>query len=490
MILLSGRSSLGRLTVLMFRIHSPSLWLTRSLDYSIRIQTTGRNADQSFPPIAKWWPRYSNCLAVCTGLAVCIYVFSDAQSGQTINISKDNDHAISIPVETGVRDFSFSADGSALAVVDFHGDILLWSLCSDATFSEFYDTSRLKSKLVLSKPTLKYALPKELNPCSVQFLETGDGSNGSNVASSTPLLLVGSSYNRHLHLIDIGRGALLQEIVLPSIDSESMPAQNFSMAYTKERNFLTVGDTISDSIFFFHLQTAGLKIAPTETQSDYLINIADRENSRFSDGILPAFDYVTTVPFFPHHRLQSLAVTPSMDAALDVFTAHSNGFTMLSPNHEDILPANYMEAKVAATKSISKPELLLEVDVRARRTGNRTPSLKSLSTRSSSESVRSVRGAKQTLLKKDSSESLRGRSPVARAQLKSIETTGTKNNNSNITTEVSSPVRNTSDKPQSPPSIPQAQGHLETQIEPSPVGFQDILNQALEQQCHISLLSS
>src|SRR5205814_4963251 len=37
-----------------------SVSLTYSLDYLVRIQTAGRKVDQSFPPIAKWWPRYAN----------------------------------------------------------------------------------------------------------------------------------------------------------------------------------------------------------------------------------------------------------------------------------------------------------------------------------------------------------------------------------------------------------------------------------------------
>src|SRR5436189_775308 len=94
-----------------------------SLDYLVRIQTAGRKVDQSFPPIAKWWPRYANCLAVCTGLAVLIYVLIDAQFGQRMDISTGKEAAISIPIATGVRDFSFSSDGSTLAVVDYHGDI-------------------------------------------------------------------------------------------------------------------------------------------------------------------------------------------------------------------------------------------------------------------------------------------------------------------------------------------------------------------------------
>jgi hypothetical protein len=424
-------------------------------------------------------------------LAVCIYIFSDVPSGQNINISQNNDHAISIPIETGVRDFSFSADGSALAVVDYHGDILLWALCSDPEFSEFCDTSRLKSKLNLSKAKIKYTLPKHLNPCSVQFL---DLANGNNFTPSTPLLLVGSSYNRRLHLIDIGRGILLQEIVVPSIESEIMPVQNFSTVYTKEKGFLTVGDTISNSIFFFHLHTPACYFDSKESQSDYLVNIAETtgwRDSQSSDGILPAFDYVTEIPFFPHHRLQSLAVTPSMDAVLDVFTAHSNGFTMLSPNKEDILPSNYLEAKPASTTKIPTPELEREIYIAGIGSRNCTPSSKALSRRSSSESVQNTRETKHNPINKASTENLRRKATTNGQQSLVSKIPDTRNDNSDVTTEDSSPSRNASDNQQSPSPISQSsQAPLEKQNQQAPPGFQDLLNQALEQQCLMSFFQN
>jgi len=219
--------------------------LTSSLDYLIRIKTTGRKVDEFFPPIAKWWPRYANCLAVCTGLAVCLYVFHDTQAGQNINISGDKEHAVFIPVATGVRDFCFSADGTALAVLDFHGDILFWPLCSDPAFSEFYDTSRLKQKLILSNPAIKFTLPLDLNPCSIQFM---DFDTDDDKTSFTPLFLVGSSNNRRLHLIDLSGGTVLQELRLPSYNDENLPLQNFSMIYTKEKRFLVIGYNLSNSI--------------------------------------------------------------------------------------------------------------------------------------------------------------------------------------------------------------------------------------------------
>jgi len=373
-----------------------------SLDYLVRIETAGRKVDQSFPPIAKWWPRYANCLAVCTGLAVLIYVLIDAQFGQRMDISTRKEADISIPIATGVRDFSFSSDGSTLAVVDYHGDILLWALCSDPTFNEFYLNSRLKTKLTLSKPTITYVFPVDLNPCSIQFLDVGEENSN---APFTPLLLVGSSYNRHLHLIDIRQGIVLQEIVLPSIGSENMPTQNFSMAYTKEKRFLTLGDTLSNSIFFFHLFSPPLKGDPAASQSEYLVNIAERKiTDKNPQETFPAFDYVTELPFFPHHQLQTLAVTTSMDAFLDIFTAHSNGFTMLSPNLEDILPANYFDAKSTPIKNIPNPKLDRVVG-RLYAEGPTPP--RSLSRRSSVESVRSVRAKSPLMVKKESVEDLR-----------------------------------------------------------------------------------
>jgi hypothetical protein len=332
--------------------------------------------------------------------------------------------------------------------------------------------------LNLSKAKIKYALPKDLNPCSVQFLELADGNNS---APSTPLLLVGSSYNRRLHLVDIGRGILLQEIILPTIESKSMPVQNFSMVYTKEKGFLTLGDTISNSIFFFHLHIPAIYFDSKESQSDYLVNIAETagwRDSQPSDGILPAFDYVTEVPFFPHHHLQSLAVTPSMDAVLDVFTAHSSGFTMLSPNKEDILPLNYLQAKPAPTSSVPTPELQREVYIAGNGSGNHTPSSNALSRRSSSESVRNSRETKHKSIDKASTENLRGKTDSPQSLVSRIPET--RNDTSDVTTEQRSL------SPISQSSRPT----LKNEVEQTSPGFQDLLNQALEQQCLMSFFQN
>ena len=455
--------------------------LTHSLDYLVRVQTAGRKVDQSFPPIAKWWPRYANCLAVCTGLAVRIYVLKDAQFGQRMDISTGKEAAISIPIETGVRDFSFSLDGSALAVVDYHGDVLLWALCSDPTFSEFYIHSRLKTKLTLSKPIITYVLPPDLNPCSIQFLNFQSSNSGDETSTVpfTPLLLVGSSHNRRLHLVDIRQGMVLQEIVLPSIASESMPAQHFSMAYTKEKQILTLGDTLSNSIFFFHLSSPPHKGNAATSQSDYLVHIAGQQFADKNTGeALPSFDYVTELPFFAHHSLQTLAVTTSIDAYLDVFTAHSKGFTMLSPNMEDILPPNYLDAESALVKSIPNPELNRLVDSSSPQC---SASPRSLFRPSSAESTRIVHGRSPPIIKKESmgdiKETVKGdKSPPNNPP-------DGRNDNPEIVTKDVHSGTDVSEKPRSP--SPQSSLPPEQEVVFKPKELEMFLNQALEQQCTI-----
>jgi hypothetical protein len=485
-----GQSSRGKLTTQMFRTFPLNATLILSLDYLVRLQTAGPKVDNSFPPIAKWWPRYSNCLAVCTGLAVNLYVLSDSQSGQRMDISGGRDFAISIPVETGVRDFAFSADGSALAVVDYVGDVLLWALRSDTTFAEFYNTSLLKSKVTLSKPTIKLTLPSDLNPCSIQFLGLGDDTSSG---PFTPLLLVGSSYNRHLHLVDISQGMMLQEIVLPSISFERMPAQNFSMTYTKEKRFLTIGDTLSNSIFFFHLHSPVLKYDSATSQSDFLVNVVEANFSgEYRDGTSPSFDYVTEIPFFPHHRLQTLAVTTAMYAVLDVFTAHSNGFTMLSPNLEDILPDNYSQAKHAATKDIPKPILGRVVEpirnASPIRNGS-TPPSRSLSRRSSAESVRSSRSKASPLVKKESVESFKDFSVNDKTTTKT--TPDRRNSASEIVSRETPPIASPPEKQRSPSPVVQRSPSPVVENKPSSEptipsidkDFQTFFTQAFEEQC-------
>ena len=461
-----------------------------SLDYLVRLQTAGGKDDQSFPPIAKWWPRYANCLAVCTGLAVRIYVLVDTQTGKVLDISEGREHAISIPVDTGVRDFSFSADGSALAVVDYHGDILLWALCSDPKFCQFYNTSHLTVELTLSKPTVTYALPSDLNPCSIQFLDLGDEASST---PFTPLVLVGSNYNRRLHLVDIDHGTMLQEIVLPSIGSACLPAQNFSMTYTKEKQFLTVGDTISNSIFFFHLHSPPFESESATSQSEYLVTVAKLKiPNKISGCKSHSFDYVTELPFFPNARLQTLAVTTSVDAFLDVFAAHSNGFTMLCPDLEDILPPNSLKSKIfPSIKPITNPELG-RVPERVS-SADSSPSSCSLSPRSSFESVGSGRAkSPPAVVKKEFEES--SRLPALKEEalppspvLKNCEEP--RRGIVEVATVETSPKPHINEETRSPPSVVQALLALQT----SPplnenVGsfgkeFEMRLTQALEGQC-------
>ena len=418
-------------------------------------------------------------------------MFADALSGQNVDISAGEEYAVSIAVETGIRDFAFSSDGSALAVVDHHGDILLWALCQDSDFADFYRTSRLKTKVTLSSPTLKYSLPTDLNPCSIQFLELG---HDNNIASSTPLVLVGSSYNRRLHLINIGEGKLLQEIVLPSNAREKLPSQNLPLCYTKERQILTLGDTLSNSIYFFHLRSSPITTDVPTLQSDYIAHVAESEpqslSNEFSGGVPPAFDYVTELPFFHQHLLQTLATTPSIDAYLDVFTAHNNGFTMLSPDQEDIIPANYLEAKRAPIRTIPNPRLT-RVDI-ARESGPNTSTPKSLSRRSSVESLRSERATRPVLAKRGSNElhKRKGKTPV---QENILEPTPQQEAIPNEEREKSpeipvSPVAIV-DKPKTPPPVIAEKtgqgienGTLAKEIE-------TILGHALDQQCTFSLIS-
>jgi hypothetical protein len=392
--------------------------------------------------------------------------------GQFKNISGNAVHAISIPVDTGVRDFSFSPDGSALAVVDFHGDILLWALRTEATFREFYDTALLKGQLTLSKPMIQFALPPDLNPCSIQFL---DLLNGEKSAPYTPLLLVGSSYNRRLNLIDIGLGTVWQEIVLPSIGSENMPAQNFAMSYNKDKQFLTIGDTLSNSIFYLHLSSPPLVFDTTKSQSDYLgwvaaANCTDTSCQR-PNGTLPSFDYVTEIPFPAQFRLQTLAVTTSMEACLDVFTAHSSGFTMFSPSDDEILPANYMEASCASLTSVVHPVLDRVVDLKAP-TPSRTPSPRDTSRGSSSASTR---GFAKVVVKNEVLET----STERKTMDQDIPPNDTGETGIGILDAISAESVSLSADAEKSPSAPRRDKRFASITKDIDV----LLNQALEQQC-------
>jgi len=273
-----------------------------------------------------------------------------------MDISTGGNEAVCIPVETGIRDFCFSTDGSTLAVIDYHGDILMWALNSDPAFAEFYKTSLLNSKLTLPKHMLTFVCPLDWNPCSLQFLDLGANQ------PFTPLLLVGCNYNRRLHTVDITEGVVLQEIALPSDKAMEMPAQNFAVAYTKEEQFLTVGDTLSSSIYFLHLDAHPVKTEIATSQSEYLTIVAERKITENSTvGPRSLFDYVTELPF-PKHSLQTIAVTQSHDALLDVFIAHSNGFSILLPTLGDLLPANYKDARSFFSRPLQTCHLQRKVD--------------------------------------------------------------------------------------------------------------------------------
>ena len=419
---------------------------------------------------------------MCTGLEVQIYVFADTMSGRTINVSGGKEHAISIPVETGVRDFAFSLDGSALAVIDYHGDILLWALCQDTHFADFYRTSKLKGILTVTGPTLKYSLPSDLNPCSIRFLELGDEDG---VAPYTPLVLVGSSYNRRLHLVNIAEGKLLQEIILPSNTSEKMPPQNFSMTFIKEKQILTLGDTLSNSIYFIHLQSSSLASQLAILQSDFITHIAKSDANdlsvEFRDGIPPAFDFVVELPFFQHHQLQTLVTTLSVDAHLDVFTAHSNGFTMLSPDKDDILPANYKKAEQAPSKPLPNP-YLGRTKV-APKSHDQSLSSRSLSRRSSSESLQD-RATRSAFNKRRSTEKMKNKdTPVVEAPMPMKKSDSEKSSPEIEAPEPVLPpmVENEKPKPPSPVLPPTAESQKE--ITSLAKDVESILNQALDQQC-------
>lgn len=477
-----GLSNHGKSIVPMCRKPTHYSLLIGSLDYLIRIKTAGRKVDQSFPPIAKWWPRYANCLAVCTGLSVCIYVFHDTQAGQNIDISGEKEHAVSISVATGVRDFCFSADGSALAVLDFHGDVLLWPLCSDPAFSEFYDTSRLKQKLTFSNPAIKFTLPIDLNPCSIQFM---DFDTDDDQTSFTPLFLVGSSYNRRLHLVDLSGGTVLQELRLPSFNDENLPPQNFSMIYMKEKRFLVIGDNLSNSIYFLHLSLPERQSSTIRSQSDFLSDIARTTctKSLFSSENLPLFDYITELPFFKNRKLQTLAVTPSLDAFLDVFTAHSEGFTMLSPEKEDILPTSYLDAKIVRTELLPNPKLDREVGFGSNKSEDRSRSSRSRSRASSVESFRS-QDSRQISSKNESMPNVRETavSDAAKAVNTSLPTLN--GSSPEVSQREGPPAIKEIDMPRSASSpVAQPKTYQERETGSSSPNIPDLLNQALEQQC-------
>jgi hypothetical protein len=307
-----------------------------------------------------------------------------------MDISSGGNAAVSIPVETGVRDFAFSSDGSALAVIDYHGDILMWALNSDPTFAEFYKTSRITAKLTVPKPTMTFDCPPHWNPCSVRFLDLKDGQ------PFTPLLLVGCNYNRRLHTFEITEGVVLQEIVFPSEKSLDMPPQNFTMVYSKEKQILSVGDTISSSIFFMHLDSQPVSAGIAASQSEYLKNVAERKAIQSSAvSPFPLFDYVTELPFFPKHALQTLDVTQSPDAYLDVFVAHSNGFSMLVPTREDLLPTNYKDAQTVMARNLATCHLHRKIDVGPSPVVSRSPKSQPLSDEPSRSRERSPRTPKQ-----------------------------------------------------------------------------------------------
>ena len=415
-------------------------------------------------------------------MSVCLYVFHDTQAGQNINISGDKEHAVFVPVATGVRDFCFSADGSALAVLDFHGDILFWPLCSDPAFSEFYDTSRLKQKLTFSNAAMKFTLPLDLNPCSIQFM---DFDTDDDKTSFTALFLVGSSNNRRLHLIDLSGGTVLQELRLPSYNDENLPLQNFSMIYTKEKRFLVIGDNLSNSIYFLHLSLPERPSSTIKSQSDFLSDIARTActKSLFSSEHLPLFDYITELPFFKDRKLQTLAVTPSLDAFLDVFTAHSEGFTMLSPEKEDVLPGNYLDAKTVRTELLPNPKLDREVGFGSNKSLDRSRSSRSRSRASSVESFRS-QDSRQISSKKESMSNVT-ETAVSDAA-KDINTSlATLNGSSPEDPQREGPLAmKENDMPRSASSpISQPKTYQEKETGSSGTTIRDLLNQALEQQC-------
>jgi hypothetical protein len=324
----------------------------------------------------------------------------------------------------------------------------------------------------------------DLNPCSIQFLDL-DLENDK--VQSTPLLLVGSSNNRRLHLIDISGGTILQELRLPSFNNDTLPPQNFSMVYTQEKRFLVLGDNLSNSIYFLHLHLPEEYSLTTQLQSDFLSAVAKTNCTRsvFSTGNLPIFDYITELPFFKDRKLQALTVTPSLDAFLDVFTAHSEGFTMLSPEKEDILPENYLEAKPVHTEYLSKPTLHREVGYAAHRTEERVRSPRSLSRASSVESLRSGRATKSTPVKKESIQDMREKARTSNENTEAVvnNSSTTASSASEVVKREISPAAQEIQRPRSPSPVAETNITQNSVSGTSTVEIESILNRALEQQC-------
>jgi hypothetical protein len=296
---------------------------------------------------------------------------------------------------------------------------------------------------------------------------------------------VGSSNNRRLHLVDLSGGTVLQELRLPSFNDENLPLQNFSMIYTEEKRFLVIGDDLSNSIYFLHLSLPERPSSTIRSQSDFLFDIAETNSTKpfFSSENFPVFDYITELPFFKNRKLQALAVTPSLDAFLDVFTAHSEGFTMLSPEKDDILPTNYLDAKIVDTEILPKPKLHREVRSASNKSEDRIRSPRSVSRASSVESFRS-QDSKQTSFKKKAMQ--KATETAVSDAGKAVNTSLATLNDSSpeVSHRESSPAMEEVDMPRSTSSPEShAMTYQERGTGSSNMEVQDLLNQALEQQC-------
>jgi hypothetical protein len=462
-----------------------NMLISHRLDYLIRFQAGNQRPDEPVIPVAKWWPRSANCLAVCIDSVIHLCDFADSLSGQTVNLSAEAEHAVTITVETGIRDFDFSADGSALAVADNYGNILFWALCQEPEFEQCYRTPRLTAKFNFSHPNLKYSLLPDSTSCSIQFLGFGEEHE---VKPFTPLVLVGLDCNRRLQLIDIGEGRTLQEIVLPAQTSEKLPAQNVPLCFAEDKQILMVGDTSSQVIYFFHLQSPPLVNMIAKSQSDYVKYIAESKfpATAFQEGKMPAFDYVTEISFFKNHHLQTLATAPSVEAYLDVFTAHNNGFTMLLPEKDDLFPSTFKEAKRAPSRSIFNPHLSRVESVSRFEETDSPPHTPSRG--SSTESVRSERATRTQLAKRRSRDTSKRKPSPAAEESPTRKSPKPKNTPDDASPKVRSQVIS-SDMPEIPVSTPE-KDTSQKDLASLAQELQSIFNKALDQQCMHALLLS
>ncbi|KAG5439146.1 hypothetical protein PCANB_001445 [Pneumocystis canis] len=272
----------------------------------------GENSMSNTETRAKFCPLL-NIIAIKLLNRIYFFKFSSDRFDevQRYEISLSSSNIGFIVAEKFIEDFSFSPDGRVLVTIHEDGTAELWVI---------YEHIEHNIKFVISTPTLSYAVSNE-PLCWVSFI----GSKRPNTLSKQ--LVFGLRNNRKFYLLDLDSGSICQELILTG-NSENSNSEMSSVAiYDNDSQNLIVNDYFG-FLYQFHYNNKDLDTFMT--QDSYIQSLVYKNTPiDVSAKNWSLFDSFYIVNFISKRTLYNFNVLSSDNSALDLFTAHDKGYTIL-----------------------------------------------------------------------------------------------------------------------------------------------------------------